>query len=320
MGNLIRTQFYRYRRSGLFWTAVVSSLMFGYLGGQETAQTYDYFGYLHGRFNDLVFLPLFLILAVFLSAAIGREYSDGTMRNQIIAGTTRTCIFWSQLLCSVLVSLLFSGLFLAAFLYHTTVNPLSYLSLGKKLLALVIFLCVNGTFAVLFTVGSLTISSRELGFLCNLLIVGCLVITAGSTISRLNQLETIPDPYPKQVEMTPQEVAALKEGTFKGSAVGEGGDDGVMTYYKYVYDTDRSTPNPRYLGGARRKAAKLWIAVDPYGQICETVTHLNNSVYNDDPAGLPIPRQLIFFPAFSLGLGALAALSGVLIFRKKELR
>ena len=320
MGNLIRTQFYRYRRSGLFWTAVVSSLMFGYLGGQEAAQTYNFYGFLHGRLNDQVFLPLLLILAVFLSAAIGREYSDGTMRNQIIAGTTRTCIFWSQLLCSILVSLLFSGLFLVTFLYHTTVNPLSYLSLGKKLLALVIFLCVNGTFAVLFTVGSLTISSRELGFLCNLLIVGCLVITAASALSRLNQPETIEEPYPKQVEMTPQEVAAFKEGTFKGSVSEEGNDDGLITYYKYVFDTDRSTPNPRYLGGTRRKAAQLWIAVDPYGQICKTVIHLNNSVYNEDPAGLPIPRQLIFFPAFSLGLSALASLSGVLIFRKKELR
>lgn len=317
MGNLIRAQFYRYRRSGLFWLSMLACLIFGYICGEETAYVYHCYGFHHGRFNALLFLPLFIILAVFLSAAIGREYSDGTLRNQVIAGSTRACIFGSQLLCSVLVSLLFSALFVGTFLYRAWEIPLAYLPVREKLSALAILLCVNCTFAVLFTVGSLSIPSRELGLLFNLFLLGCLVISSGATIGRLNQLEMLPDPSPKQVEMTSEEVAAFKEGSFPGSVEGQGGPDGIMTYYKYVMDPLRQTPNPRYLRGAQRKAAEIWISVVPYGQISQTVDHLNNLLTNEQSSSTPV---LFPFPAYCLGLSGLVALAGLAVFRKKELR
>ncbi|HIU24893.1 MAG TPA: ABC transporter permease subunit [Candidatus Copromorpha excrementigallinarum] len=100
MSRLLRGDLFRMRKSGLFWWSLAATagcgvflMIFPYV--QMAMSGYDY---------DLE-LPFFhflqmsgIIMAVFTGIFAGTEYSDGTVRNKLIAGSSRTGIYLSQLI------------------------------------------------------------------------------------------------------------------------------------------------------------------------------------------------------------------------------
>ena len=105
MCNLIHAEFYRYKHSRLFWISVLAAFLSGIVYGLTVFRM--------EVFDDMFVVPLFVVLAIFISLTIGREYSDGTIRNKIIAGKTKTVILMSRLFISVAISVIMSFVFFA---------------------------------------------------------------------------------------------------------------------------------------------------------------------------------------------------------------
>ena len=155
MANLLAAEFHRIRRDPVSWLLAAAALISGLVFG------------LSGRTDDVYVFPLFIVQAVFISLSLGREYNDGTLRNKIIAGKTKTAIFLSKLLVSLAASLVFTVLFLLPFV------PLALRALsgipGEALLWMALdFFLLNLAWAALFTLVSSLISAKGVAGILNL--------------------------------------------------------------------------------------------------------------------------------------------------------
>lgn len=100
MLKLLRASIFRLRKSRLLWlcmavTFAVSSFFLLQIGGsEESIWTLD-----EALLQVLPFLPV--LYAAFIGLFLGMEYQDGTMRNKIVAGHTRSAVYLSQLLTAI---------------------------------------------------------------------------------------------------------------------------------------------------------------------------------------------------------------------------
>lgn len=112
MRNLLSAHFSRLRKSKLFLFTMLGFFCLGFY------LLYANFSGINGisKTIEVVFfmflIPLALLLAVFCTLFFGADYSDGTLRNKIIAGHSRLSIYCSNLLVAVLAGLCMSAAFL----------------------------------------------------------------------------------------------------------------------------------------------------------------------------------------------------------------
>lgn len=110
MSKLLSANFIRLRKSKEFWICAVSTLLisagmiYSGSGWAKEAASRGYIKPLEDYFFQMV--PYIgAIIAIFISLFVGTEYSDGTIRNKLIVGHTRTDIylanFWTCLISSV---------------------------------------------------------------------------------------------------------------------------------------------------------------------------------------------------------------------------
>lgn len=316
MRMLMRGEWYRFWRSGLFRMALVASLLAGAVFGFTVIPS----GPLDcGCFDDMFIVPLFVLSGIFFSLTTGREYGDGTIRNKIIQGKTRLAIYCSKLCVNVMTNLLFTGLFLVGFSLIALRPLLPHIDGDILLRAALSFLMMNGTWAVLFTVVSLSVSNREWGSILNLSLIVIIMFGAYQLEFSLGQPEVIRTEAYEDVQMTPEEVAQVQENTFQGSYSTNTDDTGLVTFFKYVVTEEHEMPNPNYIRGVPRHIAQLLDNTLPHGQVNQYVSYLQACLYTDDPCSLD-PGPIVWFPLDSLGLMAVLAVGGLLLFRKKEFK
>lgn len=104
MSKLLSANFARLWKNKLFWVLMACMAFMGIYKPIScwkdiTANGYD------ATLNNVFFqyaIFILILAAVFCSLFIGREYSDGTIRNKVIAGHTRAAIYFSNLIvCAV---------------------------------------------------------------------------------------------------------------------------------------------------------------------------------------------------------------------------
>lgn len=110
MRNLLSANFLRLRKSVIFWLGM--AVMMGmsllavttmYRESQDVAGYYPHIDNI--LFSGAQFLPI--VAAVFIGLFIGTEYSDGTIRNKIVAGQSRAAIYLANLItCSAALVLM----------------------------------------------------------------------------------------------------------------------------------------------------------------------------------------------------------------------
>lgn len=111
MSRLIKAEYARLFHSLVFWLAVITTTFFGILAPisiyhdvKENWEIYQEMDISYRNIDGILFtasMILMIILAVFMAIFISTEYSDGTIRNKIIAGHKRAHIYCSKLLiCS----------------------------------------------------------------------------------------------------------------------------------------------------------------------------------------------------------------------------
>lgn len=176
-----------------------------------------------------------ILLAAFVSLFIGTEYSDGTIRNKIVIGHTRTAIYLTNLFTCC-----FAGLVMCfSFILPTLIIgiPLfGFFSTDLRSILLLLFLSFAMTFAFvsLLTLVSMLRQNRAIASVINILGVFILLFFAAYINARLQE--------PK-------------------------------TYDSYIYETDSGQiaeeaeePNPYYLTGGKRKMYQFLFDALPTGQ------------------------------------------------------
>ena len=304
MANLLAAELHRIRRDPVSWllaaAAVISGLLFGF----------------SGRTDDVFVFPLFIVQAVFISLSLGREYNDGTLRNKIIAGKTKTAIFLSKLLVSLGASLVLTVLFLLPFipLYRRALSGIP----GEALFWMSLdFFLLNLAWAALFTLISSLISAKGVAGILNLVLIFALIVSAYELDHVVRQPAELPWELSEPVPLSQEELEQLKAGTLSKPFVQEFDENGEVSYWTYSV-TEGTIPNPNYLQEPWNGLLRGLHDALPSGPVQELMGCLyrgDNHLWEETDAP-PLER----YPLCSLaGLLLLSAL-GLVTFRKKEIR
>lgn len=174
MSKLLSAGFARLWKSALFWGGVL--LMTGFmvlvmLSNYRDMVKYD-IHYLLDTFFSGCFMFIGIFTAVFAALFLGTEYSDGAIRNKLITGHSRTCLYLSNLIVCFVSSLIVCAactlavLFLGIPLFGPPTKPLPQLLalLGIGIMAVAAFSGIFTLVAMLCSRKSITTILCTLGF------------------------------------------------------------------------------------------------------------------------------------------------------------
>ena len=319
MINLIRGELYRYYHKKIFWIILGASLISGIVFGLSVTG-FGTGGYSNwGTFDDMFLVPATVILCIFISLTIGREYSDGVIRNKLIQGKSRLQIYGAKISVSIGISMMVSILFLIGFSIISLKNVLLYLNGGILLRAGLSFLFMNIVWATLFTIISINIPHKEIGGILNIALIIVIMFGSYQVEFILGQPKFIQETSVETIEMTPDEVLQIKDGTVEGSYAWEEDDNGVLTYYKTIENRGEKKLNSSYVSGSLRNVIELIDNSFPHGQINQYTSYLQCCLYSDDPTIIDT-NDILWFPLYSLGFTVVLIVFGALAFHKKEFK
>jgi len=240
MLKLVHADFSRLTKYKLFWLGLVvmagiplfavgSRYYDRFLTADTVWESADGIWFVGGLF-------LAVILAVLVSLFIGTEYSDGTIRNMLIIGHTRSEIYLSKQITCIAVSLLYHLVFIAvlfgsgSLLLKSWDTPLRTLA-SLTLLSLTSVIALSAFFNML----AMLIPSRSAGAVLALLTAIAMLAAAMTAFSMLSAPEFIDNAY-------------------RMNDVGE------------IVKSD-PIPNPMFLSGLRREVYRQILYVLPTGQM-----------------------------------------------------
>lgn len=213
--------------------------------------------------------PLFIniLLAVFCSLFTGTEYSDGTIRNKLIIGHSRSAIYLSNLITCLLCGLVMCLGFIICYCL-TGIPLLGFFTVDLRIILILIFcsiLCAAAGSACYVMVAMLCQNKALSAILC---VLGAFVLLLGATYvhSQLNQPETY-----ETYQLT-----------------NNGNEPGVS----------ETVPNPRYLTGAKRTAYEF---VYDFMPPCQAIQLANMAVAH--PWRLPLYSLMILITTTLAGIG-----------------
>lgn len=108
MSKLLRSNFARLWKSRIFWLGMLFSAGFSvffilmrYIDIEQHQEVYANLDESYKNADELIFMGGIIIIfaaAVFIGIFVGTEYSDGTLRNKLIIGHSRSSIYISNLI------------------------------------------------------------------------------------------------------------------------------------------------------------------------------------------------------------------------------
>lgn len=231
MLKLLRASLFRLRKSRLLLLCMaaafaVSSIFLLQIGGsEENVWTLD-----EALLQMLPFLPV--LYAAFIGLFLGMEYQDGTMRNKIVAGHTRSAVYLSQMLTAMLGSLSI----LLAWALSTAVGAVR---LGwfvapwtELLLRAAVILMTMAAMAAILTLFAMLITNRAVSGVTVILAVFALLLLSSYLYNALCEPELLS--------------AAIMTGT--------------------GYEVGDPVPNPNYIQGTLRTVYQFLSETLPSGQ------------------------------------------------------
>lgn len=229
MLKLLRADFFCLRRSRAFWlcaaAAFALSSVYMMQAGGDSMQTLE-----QHLMQVFPFLPI--LYAAFVSLFLGLEYQDGTLRNKLIVGHSRGCVYLSRLLVSITGCF---GIALAwALSIFTGITKLGWFSApaGTLLFSAVVILLLTAALAAILTMLCMLLTNRAVSAVASILLVFGLLAVASVFYNALCEPETIS--------------AAIMTGN--GFEVGE------------------PMPNPNYISGTLRAVYQFAVDALPTGQ------------------------------------------------------
>ncbi len=192
MSRLLNAGFSRLKKSKCFRGFMIFMFLFG--GYIKIAEFYN-----QEKYNTSIPLDsgLFvyvtvigILLAAFISLFIGTEYNDGTIRNKLVIGHTRSAIYLSNLIVCLAAGLLMCLSFLCASLLIgiPLLGPFSINVQDIAVMVLVSFM-MSFAFTGLLTLTAMICQSRAVTAVINILAVFFLLLVSIVITSGLNQPE-----------------------------------------------------------------------------------------------------------------------------------
>ena len=242
MIELLYANFSRIMKNKLFWLCML--VMVGlplyavgvryydyYISSETVWETADGLWFVGGIY-------LAVIQSIFISLFIGAEFSDGTIRNKLIVGHTRSEIYVSNLITSSIVSLFYHLIYIVV-LFGAGSCLLKSWDTPKKTLFVLTALSLMTVIALsaIFTMLAMLIHSRSVGAVTAMLVAMAMLIASMTIVSMLSAREYI-------------------DNAFVMNEVGE-------------FVKSDPIPNPRYLTGVKREVYQHILNLIPVGQMIQ---------------------------------------------------
>lgn len=235
MNELFHANFARLLRDKVFW--LISGVLLVYaivsmwngcrqeqsgLAGKHFLEDYYFqFAALAGLFS-----------AVFSTLYLSAEYDGGALRNKVVVGHTRACIYLSNLFLVFFASLFMACMGCLGGLVGIPVFGGFYMGGTSVLCYLLIMVAFLFAFSAVFTTVAMLLPNRAANAVVTILIFFLMLFVASGMLNRLAQPETVHD-------------------TFLS--------DNTVAYSEPV-------PNPRYVDGMAREVLDFAIDLLPAGQ------------------------------------------------------
>ncbi len=236
MSRLLCAGVIRLKKSRLLWLFCGLMSALGLLSPIQLylqAQKYDFTASIDQPFFSHI-MYMGVISAVFISLFIGAEYSNGTVRNKLIVGHSRTDIYFSNLILCIAACFFIS----ASYMIPNACAGLLLLgpfALPPKSVAILIFclLCISFTITTLFTMAAMLLHTKA-GIAVTTILAAFLLLFAASYLAASLQ-------QPKELE----DYIITADGEFE---LGE------------------PVPNRHYVSGTKRQIYRFLLEFLPQGQ------------------------------------------------------
>lgn len=191
MNNLVCAEFSRLFKSFIFRLGALFSFGFAvfaifmrYMDVVNYPSEYTQLPVSYSNADGLIFAGGFYLvfaLAVFVILFVGTEYSDGTMRNKLIAGHLRFRIYLSKLIVCAAANVLFHLLYIitALLLGFLLIHGVTYSS-GILLKYILLGVCVTLAFSAVLVCLSMCIPNKAVSAVTGLLLT---IILLGSALT-----------------------------------------------------------------------------------------------------------------------------------------
>lgn len=239
MSNLLRADFFRLWRSKSFWACMMFQV--------GSALFFPIMNYIRGVKNGFSIIPdwnlfagmafICVLSALFATLFVGTDYSDGTIRNQLVVGHRRREIYLSHLITCITGCLLMCAGYLLPYLLvsRPLLGPLQR-DAWTILVYVGVALVLTVALASLYTMLAMVIPNRTVSAVVALVLSFGLLLSGSYLYSYLN--------YPP-------------------------------TYTQMIYNPvleeweEKEAPYPFYLKGTKRDVFQLLCDVNPGGQIMQ---------------------------------------------------
>lgn len=236
MNKLLSASFARLRKNGLFWFGIIGMFaVAAYIRVNQYMSVVNYSSTV--TLDNILFgytLLIGFVMAIFSSIFLGAEYSDGTIRNKLIVGHSRTNIYFSNLITNLAAAFFMCLSFVVAAL-AVGIPLLGFLSMETGLALQLIFMSIMiiVAYCSIFTMLSMICSNKTTVAVVSILGTLILMMVAIDAMTRLSEPEF-----------------------YSGISIMD--EAGNMDY--------TSMPNPSFLTGTKREAYQFIFDFIPPGQ------------------------------------------------------
>lgn len=286
MRKLLRADFARLFRDKLFYLAIAVLVGFEIMAMSEGYRLIHQYHYPITMTEYLfIYFQMFgLVLSVFASLHMGRQYSDGTIRNKLVVGHRRYAVYLAELITmataavimhavTFLTGYVIGGLFLGGFPENA--------SLWIWPLICGVFTTIS--YAAIFTLIGMLCSQKAVTAVISILASFFLLICASYLNNALSQPEMIPEYEFVVGEFSTEE------------------DAEEMMHY------DKMSKNPNYLGeGFKRDCYQFLFDALPGGQSYRIVS-------------LEVEKPELY-AGYSVMIAIMAGGAGCIAFRRKDIQ
>ena len=326
MRNLMHANFIRYISRLSTLIAFMISLTLGLVTAFDSSKE----SYVNGIKNEyfspeLQYLLFVFFLAVIVSVVnIGSEFAAGTIRNKLVSGYTKMEIFFSELILSLVFSVILFILYYLPFLVKgwKYLGNLDYiLEVTALLLLSILSLTVFAVFLCFLT------ENRIIAVVIGIMVVVVMLMSADAVAKRLKE----PQYNQETIYGDGSSMLVTGNGVIRTFSDNAGTDDvGVKEI--------RDIPNPKYVDGIFRKVLSFALEINCFQRIKDSIEFFNRqNMLKYGESGLPddiakdialeyeklneetvdkIRLEMIYNVLLIVAFASV----GVLIFRKKNIR
>lgn len=256
MSKLLSANFFRLKRDKIFWIVSAAMLVisaFSMINNGITAQKYadenidNNLTVLDSCYFNL--LPMIgFFFSIFISLFLGTEYSEGTIRNKLISGHTRTDIYLSNYLTCLAGTEFIYVLFLIGGLTGIPFFGGWKGSASQLIIYIVIGFFITASLTAILNMLSMMSANKAITAVLSIVISLVLILLASSIYNVLNE-----------PEMTREMIEYTADGVTLGDEI----------------------PNPAYVSGLQRKIYEWLLQFLPTGQsILAANSEISQSVLN----------------------------------------